>query len=142
MELTMKFVAFSAIFAFSIVSVLGFSGMAHGSHAMHHSCLFDITSSCSALVDPIKSTTEHLSSLQSSLQAVLVGQVSILSLLLLAFLLIIAIFVLSKIKPKVRQYFQRSKAQFHHSLFEFKAKFLAWLSILNKRDHLVFVAVR
>ncbi|MBI3589277.1 MAG: hypothetical protein HY093_02590 [Candidatus Liptonbacteria bacterium] len=129
------------LFAFVIVNILGFSSLAHASHAMHHSCLFEFSSNCAQVVNPINSTLEHLSNLQASLRASL-GQTNILTLLLLAFSLIAGVFVAAKVRPKVTYYFQKSSVQLSGDIFKLKNRFLAWLSILNKRDPLALQTVR
>lgn len=137
----MKLHGFIILFAFLAVSILGFSSLAHESHAAHHSCLFNPLSNCAVLVDPINSALEHLSSLQNSIQASL-GQSNILTLLLLTFLLIIAGLISAKAKLKTFHHFQKHRTRFLENLFEFKIRFLAWLSILNKRDPLAVQTAR
>lgn len=126
--------------AFLSLSVLGFSSMAHEGHATHHSCLFDFSSNCARVVDPINSIFEHLANLQNSIQAA-PGQSFVLT-LLLAFSLIVAAWVLDKEKLRIAQYFHTLKSQLFDRLFEFKNRFLAWLSILNRRDPLVIQTAR
>lgn len=126
--------------SFLAVSILGFSPMAHESHVAHHSCLFDFSSNCAQVVDPLSSTFEHLANLQNSIQAI-PGQ-SIVPILLLTFSLIVAAWILDKEKLKIAQYFRTFEARLSENLFEFKARFLTWLSILNKRDPLVFISAR
>ncbi len=129
------------LLAFLTVSILGFSSIAHESHATHHSCLFDLSSTCAQVVDPISSTLEHFGNLQNSIQANL-NQSGIFALLLIAFSLIIGALISAKIKLKLIRYSQKSQTQFSENLFEFKSRFLAWLSILNKRYPLALISAR
>lgn len=137
----MKVSTIIIFFAFIALNILGFSSLAHADHMTHHSCLFDISNNCATLVDPINSTSQHLTSLQNFIQASL-SQTNILTLLLLAFLLIIVSLISTRAKPKILYYLQKYKTQLSSNLFEFKASFLAWLSILNKRDLLAVQMAR
>ena len=137
----MKVSTIIIFFAFIALNILGFPSLAHADHMTHHSCLFDISNNCATLVDPINSTLQHLTSLQNSIQASL-SQTNILTLLLLAFLLIIVSLISTRAKPKILYYLQKYKTQLSSNLFEFKASFLAWLSILNKRDLLAVQMAR
>lgn len=127
--------------AFIALNILGFSSLAHADHMSHHSCLFSPTNSCATLVDPMNSVSEHLSSLQSSIQASL-AQSNISTLLLLVLSLIIAGLISTRGEPEVFNYLQKHKVRFLQNLFEFKTSFLAWLSILNKRDPLAIQMAR
>lgn len=129
------------LLAFLAVSTLGFSSMAHADHTAHHSCLFSLSNTCATLVDPINSALEHLSSLQGSIQASL-DQSNLAALFLLAFLLVIVGFVSARTKLEVSNYFKKYKLRISDNLFEFKSQFLAWLSILYKRDPLVLITAR
>ncbi|TSC81759.1 MAG: hypothetical protein G01um101420_864 [Parcubacteria group bacterium Gr01-1014_20] len=137
----MKSQGYIILLAFLFLSTLGFSSLAHADHASHHSCLFNLANNCATLANPVNSALEHLSSLQSSVQASL-AQSNILALLLLAFSFIIAGLLSIKARPKILAYFQNHKARSSENLFEFQSRFLAWLSILNKRDPLMFATAR
>ena len=137
----MKVSTIIIFFAFVALNILGFSSLAHADHMTHHSCLFDISNNCATLIDPINSTLQHLTSLQNSIQASL-NQTNIFTLFLLAFSLIIAGLISARAKPEVFNYLQKHKIQFLQNLFEFKTSFLAWLSILNKRDPLAVQMAR
>ena len=137
----MKTKAIIILFAFIALNILGFSSLAHADHMTHHACLFDISNNCAALIDPINSTSQHLTSLQNFIQASL-NQTNIFTLFLLAFSLIIAGLILARARPEIFNYLQKHKIQFLQNLFEFKTSFLAWLSILNKRDPLAVQMAR
>jgi len=129
------------LFAFLTLSILGFSSLAHKSHTEHHACLFSVSNNCATLVDPMNSVSEHLSSLRGSIQASL-NQSNISSLLLLALLLMVVSLISTREKLGVLNYLQKHRLQFLQNLFEFKTSFLAWLSILNKRDPLAAQTAR
>ncbi len=129
------------LLSFLALNILGFSSLAHADHMSHHSCVFNLVNSCVTLVDPMNSASEHLSSLQSSIQASL-SQSNISSLLLLALLLVVVGLISTRIRPEVLNYLQKHRLQFFQNLFEFKTSFLAWLSILNKRDPLAIQMAR
>lgn len=130
----MKLQGLIILLTFLTVSILGFSSMAHESHASHHSCLFDFSSACAQVSDPINSTLEHLANLQNSIQAAPVQPFT--AVLFLVFSAIVAVWFLNKEKLKATQSFQTFKIQPLEHLFEFKTRFLAWLSIFYKRDPL------
>lgn len=137
----MKLRIYILILAFLVVNILGFSSIAHESHMSHHACVFSLTNNCAQVVDPINSALDHLASLQSSLQANL-GKPGSFSLLLLFLFSVVSALVLPKLKPKIRQYLYSARSQFFKNILEFKSKFLAWFSVLNKRDPLILVLAR
>lgn len=132
----MKAQSLIIILAFLVVSVLGFSTLAHESHATGHDCIFNSNVNCLQATNPISSVLGHISSLQNSIQANVASSASVL--LALSFLLIILgglVFIEGEIK--VSQYLRVIRSQVLESISRFRIEFLAWLAIFNKQDLLV-----
>ncbi len=136
----MKVFNYIILFSFLVVSIVGFSNFAHADHVSHHSCVFNLSDNCATLADPINGTLEHLSSLKNSIQANIVQFFA--SAFILLSLLIFSAFILDNEKLRISQFRRHFKHQLFSDLFKFKIKFLAWLSVINKREPLALFLAR
>lgn len=136
----MKFATGLIFLAFIVLNILGFSSLAHANHMTHHSCLFDFSNTCATLVDLVGATMEHLGNLENSIQAILAGSAAMILIIALAF--VFAGKVFEKNGTELIRYLYFYRAKFREDLFEFKIRFLAWFSVLNKRDDLVLRLAR
>lgn len=132
----MKISSFVIFLAFITLNVLGFSSVAHASGEHHTDCFFAkiAESACVFMYSGFVSVSHHLTSLQSSIQGILVSG----GLNLLTLLLVFSIFLAATVF-KDRQIFQSLKLVRDSDVYKPASNFLVELfsrGILNPKIYL------
>lgn len=118
------------------IGVFGFLGLSSVDHGTQHTCPISLISDgdCSSIKGSLALAFHHISGIQNFTQSVISFDASVL---ILAFLLILASFVVSKLPQETRApriLFRQISRGTAESTFIPERRFLRWLALHHKRD--------